>query len=97
MNTGIPRLGGTTMRELETTLTQKGQVTIPSEIRSRLGLKPRDKVIFELEGDVAKLRRAPSKILKWYGSVTPKQRSEDFRKVREEFEEAVAEEVDREG
>ncbi len=85
------------MRGLETTLTQKGQVTIPSEIRSRLGLKPRDKVVFELEGDVAKLRRAPSKILKWYGSVTPKERPEDFDRVREEFEDGVAEEVASEG
>lgn len=85
------------MRELETTLTQKGQVTIPAEIRSRLGLKPHDKVIFEVEGDTAKLRRAESKILKWYGSVTPKGRPEDFRRVRDEFEEGVAEEVAREG
>jgi len=85
------------MRELETTLTQKGQVTIPSEIRSRLGLKPHDKVIFEMEGDTAKLRRAESKILKWYGSVAPRQRPEDFRKVRDAFEEGVAKEVAREG
>ncbi len=97
MNLGMHQLGGGSMRERETTLTRKGQVTIPVEIRSRLGLKPRDKVVFELEGDVAKLRRAPSKVLKWYGSVTPRQTPEDFRKVRDEFEEAVAEEVDREG
>lgn len=85
------------MHELETTLTQKGQVTVPAEIRSRLGLKPRDKVVFELEDDVVKLRRAQSKVLKWYGSVTPKQRPEDFHRIRDEFEEAVAQEVDREG
>ncbi|MBI2909080.1 MAG: AbrB/MazE/SpoVT family DNA-binding domain-containing protein [Chloroflexi bacterium] len=85
------------MSGLETTLTQKGQVTIPAEIRLRLGLKARDKVVFELEGDVAKIRRAESKVLKWYGSVTPKQGPEDFRKVREEFEQGVADEVDSEG
>jgi AbrB family looped-hinge helix DNA binding protein len=39
-----------TMRRRETTLTQKGQVTIPREICSRLGLKPRDRVVVELEG-----------------------------------------------
>jgi AbrB family looped-hinge helix DNA binding protein len=97
MNLGIFQVGGDSMREHETTLTQKGQVTIPVEIRTRLGLKPRDKVVFELEGNVARLKRAPSKILKWYGSVTPKQQPEDFQRVREEFEEAVAEDVDREG
>ncbi len=35
-------------------------------------------------------------IAQWYGSVTPKNRPEDFRKVREEFESEVAEEVDKE-
>lgn len=85
------------MRELETRLTQKGQVTIPLEVRSRLGLKPHDKVVFEMEGDTAKLRRAESKILKWYGSVAPREKPEDFRRVRDEFEEGVAEEVAGEG
>ena len=84
------------MRELETTMTQKGQVTIPAEVRSRLGLKPRDKVRFELQGDVVTLRPAPSKVLRWYGSVSPKKRPENFQKVREEFEQGVAEEVDAE-
>ena len=85
------------MREMETTVTQKGQVTIPAAVRSRLGLKPRDKVRFEVEGDVVTLRPAPSKVLRWYGSVTPKERPEDFQKVREEFEQDVADEVDAEG
>lgn len=30
------------------TLTQKGQVTVPKEIRDRLGLKPGDKVRYEV-------------------------------------------------
>ena len=81
------------MRALETTLTQKGQVTIPQEIRAQLGLKPKDKVIFEVEGEVARIRRAGSKALRWYGAVTPRERPEDFRKVREEFEAGVAEEA----
>ena len=85
------------MLEIETTLTQKGQVTIPAEVRRALGLKPHDKVTFELEGDVARIKRATSKIRRWYGAVTPVERPEDFRKVREEFEEGVAEEADRRG
>ncbi len=31
-----------------TTMTAKGQVTVPREIRDRLGLKPGDKVAFTL-------------------------------------------------
>jgi AbrB family looped-hinge helix DNA binding protein len=83
------------MQALETTLTQKGQVTIPAEVRKALGLKPRDKVAFELDGDVAKIKRATSKVGRWYGAVTPVERPEDFRKVRAEFEQGVAEEADR--
>jgi AbrB family looped-hinge helix DNA binding protein len=39
-------------------LTSKGQVTIPLEIRERLGLLPHTEVEFEVEGDAVKLRKA---------------------------------------
>ncbi|HEY3079907.1 MAG TPA: AbrB/MazE/SpoVT family DNA-binding domain-containing protein [Chloroflexota bacterium] len=81
------------MREAETTVTQKGQVTIPQAIRVRLGLKPKDRVRFELEGDVVTLRPAHSKLLAGYGAVSPRERPEDWQKVREEVEGAVAEEA----
>jgi AbrB family looped-hinge helix DNA binding protein len=41
-------------------ITSKGQVTIPQEIRSRLGLLPHTKVEFELAGDHARIRKARS-------------------------------------
>jgi antitoxin PrlF len=40
-----------------TTLTSKGQVTIPKEIRDELGLKPSDKIMFSLENGHVTLRR----------------------------------------
>ncbi len=86
-----------TMQEFETAVTEKGQVTIPIEIRRLLGLHPHDRVHFEVEGDVVKIRRASSKLLQWFGSVAPRNKPEDFREVREEFEKAVAEEVASEG
>ncbi len=85
------------MQEFETSVTEKGQVTIPQEIRRIMGLQPRDKVRFEVEGDVVKISRAESKLLKWFGSVPPRNRPEDFEKIREEFEKGVAEEVVSEG
>ncbi len=85
------------MRELETTMTQKGQVTIPVEIRARLGLKPKDKVRFEVEGEVVTLHPAPSRLLQGYGAVTPRKRPENWKKVRAEVEQAIAEEVAAEG
>jgi AbrB family looped-hinge helix DNA binding protein len=39
----------------------KGQVTIPQEIRNRLGLLPHTEVEFELVGDHARIRRARRK------------------------------------
>jgi AbrB family looped-hinge helix DNA binding protein len=93
MNIGMPFDKGITMRELETRLTQKGQVTIPAEIRHRLGLKPKDVVRFEVEGDEVKLKPATSQLLAGFGAVTPKEKPEDWRKVRAEMEEAIADEV----
>ena len=81
------------MQEFETTLTEKGQVTIPQEIRRLIGLRPRDKVRFEVEGDVVRISRATSKLLLGFGAVPPRKKPEDFRKAREEFEKGVAEEV----
>ena len=31
------------------TITERGQVTLPADIRRRLGVKPRDKVIFRID------------------------------------------------
>jgi len=36
----------------------KGQITIPAEIRERLGLKPKDKVAFTVSGDEVRIRTA---------------------------------------
>lgn len=46
---------------LETTnvkVTTKGQVTIPQEIRNRLGIRPGSEVTFTIDGDGARLRPA---------------------------------------
>ena len=39
-------------------ITSKGQVTIPQEVRIRLGLLPHTAVEFELAGDHARIRKA---------------------------------------
>lgn len=63
------------------------------EIRPKPGLKPKDTVCFEVEGEVVTLRPARSKLLEGYGPVSPRKRRENWRKVRAEIEQAVAEEV----
>lgn len=39
-------------------MTSKGQVTIPQEIRERLGLLPYSEVEFEIDGDSVRIRKA---------------------------------------
>jgi len=80
-----------------TTMTQKGQVTIPADVRKALGLKPRDRVSFEVDAaeGVAVLRRAAGSVADVYGSVQPRERPENFQRLREEFEQGVADEVTR--
>ena len=42
--------------QLTTTVTQKGQATIPAVIRKILGIKPNSKVVFELNGNGAYIK-----------------------------------------
>lgn len=42
-------------------ITSKGQVTIPIEIREKLGLLPNTEVDFEIRGQTVRLVRAPAK------------------------------------
>lgn len=41
-------------------ITSKGQVTIPIEIRRQLGLVPESEVVFEIDGNTARLRKVES-------------------------------------
>jgi AbrB family looped-hinge helix DNA binding protein len=42
-------------------VTSKGQVTIPLEIREKLGILPHTEVEFEIHGNTARLVRVPAK------------------------------------
>ncbi|MEW6705075.1 MAG: AbrB/MazE/SpoVT family DNA-binding domain-containing protein [Pseudomonadota bacterium] len=55
----------------ETTLTSKGQVTVPREIRDRLGLASGDKLTFTLLSDGTVVMRAKTRrLLDLAGSLT---------------------------
>ena len=40
-------------------ITSKGQVTIPVEVRERVGLKPHTEVEFQVERGIVRLRKVP--------------------------------------
>ncbi len=84
------------MGEYITTVTQKGQVTIPGALRKVLKIKPKDRVAFELVDGEGRLRPVQSRLLAGYGAVTPRTRPEDFRKMRQEVEEEWGEEAGKE-
>ena len=74
-------------------ISQKGQITIPAELRTQFGLEPGDKVRFVLEADGIIVQPAESRLLKYFGSVKPHNYPEDWAAVRREFEELAAEDA----
>jgi AbrB family looped-hinge helix DNA binding protein len=49
------------------TLTTKGQVTIPAEVRRQLGLKPGDRVAFIVNADEVRLVRQETRVEAAFG------------------------------
>ena len=74
-------------------LTQKGQMTIPKEVRKALNLKPSEKVVIVVEGSQAIIRPLKGNILDIGGSLKVSDKKEkpiDFHKVREAVKKRVA-------
>lgn len=68
------------------TITTKGQVTVPVDFRKMLGLSPSDRVVFEKKGKDVVIRKAVD-ILDLAGSLKPKKnKSVDPVKAREYME-----------
>lgn len=83
------------MKEITTTITQRGQVTIPAEVRRMLGVQPRDKVAFTIEGNEVRLAPAAFTLESAYGSVKSSRRPEDFERLSQAAKQAKAEETTR--
>ncbi|MDQ3226628.1 MAG: AbrB family transcriptional regulator [Chloroflexota bacterium] len=78
------------IREFVTTITKRGQVTIPAEVRRLLGAKPRDKFAFRIEHGAVRLIPVEYSLETVFGSVTPNKRPEDFaERARSAKEEKV--------
>ena len=82
------------MRVYETRVTQKGQVTVPAEIRKELGIKPRDFVRFELTPDGVLLLPVISPVDRYFGAAASSEKTLTWREERAAFEEGVAREAE---
>ncbi len=69
------------MKQYTTTITKRGQVTLPAEVRKLLGTKPRDKITFTVDGDQVCLSQVAFTLESAYGSVKPSTRPEDFEEI----------------
>jgi len=78
-----------------TSINPRGQVTIPKKIRDYLRVKPKDKIGFEIEKGIVKLRPVKSLAVN-FGKVKPKEKPENFKKIRKFFEKKIGEEVNKE-
>ena len=67
------------------TLTSKGQTTIPLEVRQALKLKPRQRILYEVKGDAVILKVEQGGLLDLYGSLKSKLPAPDKRKMREHY------------
>jgi len=67
---------------MKSTLTSKGQTTIPNQIRKQMGLKAGDGLIYSIEGDRIVVKPVKGTLLDVYASVKPKRRPEDFSRIR---------------
>lgn len=69
-----------------TVVNQKGQVTVPANIRRFIGLEPKEKVMVSLADNLIMIKLIPD-IYSLKGSIKPRKKPEDFKKMREAFKE----------
>jgi len=84
------------MAQYVSSVTQKGQVTIPGPFRKALNIQAKDLVAFSLVDGEVRLRPVESAVLASYGAVKPLKPAEkpiDYRVLRREIEEEIADEA----
>ncbi len=81
------------MRQASSRITERGQATIPAEVRRLLGLEPHDRIVFEIEGGDVRLRRATSAVSHTAGALHTDIARRDAAELRAAAEGAFARET----
>ena len=85
------------MKEILRNVSEKGQVTLPLEVRKFLGIEPKGTVAFEMEGDEVKVKSAQSPLEESYQAVPPLKRKISVAQMTEIAHEEQAQEAAAEG
>lgn len=85
------------MKELLSSVSPKGQITIPVEIRRLLGVKPKDKVAFKVERGKVEIAPAPSPLEESYQAIPPLTPPRSWKEVEAMVAEEIAQNAAREG
>ena len=78
------------MQEYRTTVTRKGQITIPAEIRRILGLKEGDRVALVLDKDQVRLSRSRGVVARTAGMLRTTAAPLTAEELREIGEQTIA-------
>lgn len=82
-----------TQSEYMATLGPKGQVTIPAELRRRLGIQPNDKLLLRLRENKVEIESGIMTLEEVMGSVKPLDPAKSFKHQRNEAIEEHVEKV----
>jgi antitoxin PrlF len=84
------------MKEYLSSVSTKGQITLPAELRRRLGINPRDKVALAIEDETLVVRPAQSGLRAGFMSIPALEVRLSVEEMTEIAAEEAAEEVARE-
>ena len=76
-----------------TTLSSKGQMTIPKEIRDYFNLKKNDKLLLTTDNNTLLVKPLTKSFLDLGGSIKPKEKPEDFTAIRKKVMKKISEQA----
>ena len=82
------------MQQHVSSVTTKGQVTIPIEVRRLLGVKPHDKVIFLVEAGQVRITRTAGVVARTAGALKSTSPALSAHEEARAVEDAMAEDAD---
>ena len=80
---------------LESTITDKGQTTVPKEVREALGIKPRQRLQWDLAGNGTVTVRPEPSALALYGSLKSRKKFPGIKAEKAALRKHVAAEASR--